>query len=163
MVLPNYFPFPPPESAMGTKINAQTNSSSEYVQSVKELTRISVSRITTLKIFNIAYIFTKDFWKERKHLKVVHNYSRSIIKKRRETLIDLKSEEVAQREDQRVAFLDLLLQAHSNGTRLNDEEIQNEVDTFMFEVMKLAKFIGWLVESREGIFMKLITFLNSTV
>ncbi|XP_044266775.1 probable cytochrome P450 4d14 [Tribolium madens] len=110
------------ETAMGTKINAQNGENANYVENVKEMCRILIDRgLSPLKILNTTYWMTKDYYKEKKSLKILHTFTSNVIEKRKAE----RSEE----NPTKLAFLDLLLK----GEMLTDQELQEEVDTFMFE------------------------------
>ncbi|KAF2895541.1 hypothetical protein ILUMI_10635 [Ignelater luminosus] len=125
------------EAAMGTSVNAQNNSESEYVKNVKEMCRIVVDRsFSPIKMFDVLYPLSKDYKIEQNALKVLHGYTNYVIKKRKEELIS-KSSTTEKHDDtgakKRLAFLDLLLQCQVDGKPLPQEVIREEVDTFMFE------------------------------
>lgn len=128
------------ESAMGTKVNAQIHSDSEYVQAVKEIT--TIIHIRTYDVLaRYDFLFNLSSYRKRqdKVLEVLHGYTNSVIRSRRRELSDAKeanpdinaTSELGIRR--KVAFLDMLLQATVDGRPLTDVEIREEVDTFMFE------------------------------
>lgn len=117
---------------MGVNINAQQYPSSEYVRSVKEMCRIVMTRGMALVRHNdFLYKFTSDYMKEKAALKALHGLSTSVIKKRKQELLEEnKNTEIKKRK----AFLDLLLEfSQKEEDPLTDEELREEVDTFMFE------------------------------
>ncbi|RZB39210.1 p450 domain containing protein, partial [Asbolus verrucosus] len=125
------------ESAMGTNINAQDDENSDYVRSVKDMCRITTERsLSPLQMYDFLYPLTKNYYTQRKALKILHTYTNNVITSRQEELKN-KKEEITREEDEfvrnRKAFLDLLLQATVDGRPLTREEIREEVDTFMFE------------------------------
>lgn len=128
------------ESAMGTKMDLQNNSNSEYVLAVKGLADVSMKR--TIKpwfypdfIFNAVSLGRR----QRKYLKIVHNTTNEVIKRRKKELLEDRKENIDNNDKddfgqkKRMAFLDLLLVYKKDGANLTDVEIREEVDTFMFE------------------------------
>lgn len=135
------------ESAMGTSVEAQKHSNSEYVRSVRIMSEIIRTRtFSPVKRFNFVYYLCPEYRMEKKALRTIHGYTTSVIEKRKKELeenanynaIDAKTND--NRVRKRLAFLDLLLQCELDGKPLTNEEIREEVDTFMFEVIFLSPF-----------------------
>lgn len=91
----------------------------------------------TMKLF-----FPFLFRKLMKNIKVMHDFTDKVISERRDTLQKTLSEsqgkaDVAEEDDvgskRRMALLDVLLQSTIDGKPLSNEDIREEVDTFMFE------------------------------
>nr|CAD7452255.1 unnamed protein product [Timema tahoe] len=130
------------ETAMGTQINSQEDTESNYVSAVYGLGEELAYRMIRPWL-HPDFIFLRT--KRGKHfsqcLSVLHNFTDKIIQSRKVQLSDRtnmtqqdphdESEILGQKRRQ--AFLDLLLQASINGQHLTDIELRNEVDTFMFE------------------------------
>lgn len=64
----------------------------------------------------------------------MHKFTESVIKARREELLNNIHEKADSDARKKKALLDLLLTATVDGKGLNDLEIREEIDTFMFEV-----------------------------
>ncbi|XP_075162546.1 cytochrome P450 4d8-like [Haematobia irritans] len=133
------------ETAMGTKINAQLMKTSEYTSAVSEMTELTCWRFIRIHlnsdlIFALMHPFT--MMRQKKLIGIMHNFTRNIIEERRATLITTKSESNSSvvKEDtddigtkKRSALLDVLLQSTIDGQPLSNEDIREEVETFMFE------------------------------
>ncbi|XP_068178075.1 cytochrome P450 4V8 [Antennarius striatus] len=123
------------ETAMGKKIYAQSNSDSEYVQSVYKMSDIISSR-QRKPWFWIDFIYHL-FGEGREHdrtLKILHSFTYKVIHERAENISDNESDnESDQGPKRRRAFLDMLLKTtDEDGNRMSFQDIQEEVDTFMF-------------------------------
>lgn len=107
----------------------------------------SVTNITTKRFINvwhrINWIFRlsapDDYKLLNESIKLMHDFTENIIMERREALEKSISENAQSQEDdefgqkKRMALLDVLLQSSIAGAPLSNEDIREEVDTFMFE------------------------------
>ncbi|CAH0557342.1 unnamed protein product [Brassicogethes aeneus] len=126
------------ETAMGVSINAQDKKESEYVRSVKEMCRIIVERsFSPIEMFDTLFPLSRNYKIQNQAIKVLHNNTYSVIRQRRKELEESKKQLVEIEDDvgtkKRMAFLDLLLKATVDNKPLSNEDIREEVDTFMFE------------------------------
>lgn len=75
-------------------------------------------------------------------LRVLHGFTENVIRRRRQQLSNVKlGNDDSSNDDDGVrkkrAFLDVLLQSTIDGKPLNDLEIREEVDTFLFEALEI--------------------------
>ncbi|KAI8034278.1 probable cytochrome P450 4d14 isoform X1 [Drosophila gunungcola] len=136
------------ETAMGVKINAQLQPDFPYVQSVKTASAMLAERFMnplqrtdpSMKLF-----YPKLFTKLNDAVKNMHDFTSKVITERRDLLQKSIAEgggangnvnaaplnDVGQKR--RLALLDVLLQSSIDGAPLSNDDIREEVDTFMFE------------------------------
>lgn len=123
---------------MGIQVNAQINKDSEYVHCVKEMGDIILRRyLSPIKQIHFFYRFTLDSFKEKRAVRILHDFTTKVIRNRREQLKNV-NDEIAEGNDfgikKRSPFLDTLIKGTINGKPLSDTDVREEVDTFMFEV-----------------------------
>ncbi|XP_075157453.1 cytochrome P450 4d2-like [Haematobia irritans] len=137
------------ETAMGVQVNAQLNPDIGYVKSVKIVTQIISQRLRTplWRTDGLFKIFAPFVYRRMmKNIEEMQGFTKSVIEKRRqklETLIKENQEATKGENDNGdvekigskkvMALLDLLLRASVDGQPLSNEDIREEVETFMFE------------------------------
>ncbi|XP_055914755.1 cytochrome P450 4d8-like [Eupeodes corollae] len=132
------------ETAMGTKINAQTDPTNEYTRAVNDITRIMSLRFLNVPIANetIFSIFCPRIKRRQVEcIKTMHSFTIKVIEEHRKALQEVLLVEendnqvhnVGVETKKRMALLDVLLQSTCEGKPLTNEDIREEVDTFMFE------------------------------
>ncbi|XP_052863031.1 cytochrome P450 4C1-like [Anopheles cruzii] len=128
------------ETAMGVKVNAQREEN-VYVNAVYEISGLFLDRLVRPWLHIDFFWERSQFAKRHKTvLSTIHGYVRSVIRDRKAALAkspqsDLPSDVVddGSGKKKRLAFLDLLLQGNQVNNLLTDEDVREEVDTFMFE------------------------------
>ncbi|KFD57384.1 hypothetical protein M514_01895 [Trichuris suis] len=133
------------ETAMGRHVDAQKDSESAYVRAVYTLNGIIHRRQRNpLLRSDFVHRLFSDGKEQERCLKILHSFTWKVIRERREEVQRLGGwTKVLNRElssydfdmcsqKRRLAFLDLLLQMTEQGN-LTDQDVREEVDTFMFE------------------------------
>ncbi|XP_055923179.1 cytochrome P450 4d2-like [Eupeodes corollae] len=133
------------ETSMGTKVNAQKNPNFGYVRAVTDITALFSKRL--LKAWyrlDLPFRLLEPslYKKQMETIQKMHDFTENVIRTRREALEKEISEgklknQVESNEDlgisKKMALLDVLLQSTIDGKPLSNEDIREEVDTFMFE------------------------------
>ncbi|XP_040003343.1 cytochrome P450 4V2 [Xiphias gladius] len=123
------------ETAMGKKIYAQSNSDSEYVKNVYKMSDIISRRQRTPWFWpDFLYKYFGDGQEHDKTLKILHSFTYNVIRERAEKISNTASDSDSDRGTRkRQAFLDMLLKTtDEDGNSMSHQDIQEEVDTFMF-------------------------------
>ncbi|TRY84913.1 hypothetical protein DNTS_004014 [Danionella cerebrum] len=124
------------ETAMGKKIYAQSNYDSEYVRSVYKMSDI-ITRRQRMPWYWPDFVYN-NIGEGREHnrsLKILHSFTESVIYERADYISYIESDSESDHGmRKRRAFLDMLLKTtDEDGKKLTHKDIQEEVDTFMFE------------------------------
>jgi len=126
------------ETAMGTKIHCQEDNSHPYVKAIDDCQNLVIQRMRSPWLWNnLIFSFTPCGRNMSKCLDTIHGFTQKVIKERKAAInkepdnID-KSEVDDIGKKPRLSFLDLLLTSAREGNGLTDQDIRDEVDTFMF-------------------------------
>ncbi|CAF3830209.1 unnamed protein product [Rotaria sp. Silwood1] len=112
------------ETAMGKTVRAQTEES-EYVKAVVRITEIIALRMRSPWLWPRPIFKLSALGREHDHLlNIIHKFTRQVVEDR---ISDFSSTHVRHR----MAFLDTLI-ANMHDEQMSIDDIQEEVDTFMF-------------------------------
>nr|ALX81392.1 cytochrome P450 [Liposcelis entomophila] len=128
------------ETAMGTVVDAQRGGEKEYVKATLRMSQIfQIRQLTPYLHWDWIFKITSTGREHEKWLKVLHGFTKRVIQERKKAYKEnqkLKNSEVEFSdvgEKKKISFLDLLIEMSEKENKMTEEEIREEVDTFMFE------------------------------
>ncbi|KAK2580231.1 hypothetical protein KPH14_012487 [Odynerus spinipes] len=135
------------DSAMGYHINAQGNTRNEYVLAVNRMANIVQQRFTNVWISSEVIFKLTSLGKEQKRsLNTIHNFIEKVISDRKMEWSRKKDGNFNEPMKKQRVLLDLLLDISQNGAVLTNEDIRDEVNTFMFAGHDTtATSISWIL------------------
>nr|QVK45573.1 cytochrome P450 [Brachionus paranguensis] len=117
------------ETAMGVNLESQKSANLEYVSCVDRASKLLNDRFNAPWYWSDFVYYKTEPGKEfKKCLNVLHKFTKEIIIKR-----DTEFDDLNLGSKKKFAFLDILLMAKRSDSALTFQDIQEEVDTFMFE------------------------------
>ncbi|XP_068140567.1 cytochrome P450 4e3 [Drosophila tropicalis] len=153
------------DTAMGVSINAMEERDSNIVQAFKDMCYMTNMRaFHPFKRSHTIYSCLPEYAVYQKTLNTLQNFTYDIIEKRIQSLRNAGSQAGQQTDDlsmsrKKMAFLDTLLSSTIDGRPLNQQEIYEEVSTFMFEghdtTTSGVAFAGYLLSRHQDIQQKL--------
>ncbi|XP_054713200.1 cytochrome P450 4V2-like [Uloborus diversus] len=128
------------QTAMGVNINSQSGGCGDYVQAIHEIGELILYRILRPWLWSDrTFYWFPAGRKFRSNLQKVHGFTRQVIKEKKELSLKIRTEKRMCENNspsavkRRKAFLELLLEHHFVDQSFTEEDIREEVDTFMFE------------------------------
>ncbi|CAH1100873.1 unnamed protein product [Psylliodes chrysocephalus] len=115
------------ETSLG--VNLKEKDSISYKQAIHKYGQLIPDRVVNPLLYS-DFIYSKTkYHKQMKNvINILHDFSTNIIKERKEQKNTIEKSGISYSERKRLALLDLLL-----DKGLEDEEIREEIDTFIFE------------------------------
>ncbi|XP_072937009.1 uncharacterized protein [Epargyreus clarus] len=132
------------ESAMGTQLDDKIcGTYKTYKEAIHGIVKVIINRFIKLYLYSdIIFNLTSMSKLQAKYLSVMHNFTDSVIKTRKEAIENNEVQNIEFDADgdnihytskkKKAAMLDLLIAAEKDGS-IDKIGIQEEVDTFMFE------------------------------
>lgn len=129
---------------MGTQLNKENIAEGKsYKEAIYQIGNIVTHRFVRIYLI-VDFIFNLTSWgkAQKKILDTIHRFTTKVIRERKELLADMDLTKIGEKSDtndifmkkrKKVAMLDLLISAEKDGL-IDHAGIQEEVDTFMFEV-----------------------------
>lgn len=123
---------------MGKFLDIQNNKQSEYAQCVNSMLHLAQQRQIMPWLWpDWIYQFSSMKREQDKYLRVLHGFTQSVIKEKQKEkvqLVESAGSEAQTTKKKCQAFLDILLTVKTaDGKHLTNADLQEEVDTFMFE------------------------------
>ncbi|XP_055947134.1 cytochrome P450 4V2-like [Argiope bruennichi] len=119
------------ETIFGVKVNALENENSQYAKAGIKLGEIFMGRIYNFWMWpQFIYEATKYYKDQEYHLKIMQDFTTSVIKEKKARYINEGGEGEQKR---RKTLMDMMLERHFKFQDMNEDDIREEVNTFIME------------------------------